>query len=414
MSDLVSFLLVLLVVAALLRVDFFFYLFYLLVGLVVLGRAWARGAAHAVAFERQHPGRVFWGEQPVVRLVLRNRGLLPVLWLHVHDSVPIQLRSPNFYQQVLSLGPRERITLTYRLDCRRRGYYRLGPLAIESGDPLGTARVALSDATPTTLVVYPRIIPLSGLHLPSRTLYGSLPARQRIFEDPARVMGMRDYAPGDSLRHIAWKASAAAGRLQVRRHEPTVALDTTIFVDLDRSSYSQMRLWVATELAIVAAASLANWLVEHRQAVGLATNGNDALAPGAAGEPSCPAVIPPRKGRRALMHILDLLARVEMADGASLAALLRRETRRLAWGSTLVAITGRVGDDLLAALLALRRSGFSVALISVDPSAQFQAARQRAAQLGIPAFELWEEADLEHGALGRQCRRGDLASRGGP
>ena len=397
MSGLVTFLLVLLAMAALLRVDFYFYLFYLLAGLVVLGRLWAQHAARAVACGREHPGRVFWGERPLVRLTLHNRGLLPVLWLQVHDSLPIQLRSPNFYQQVLSLGPRQRVTLTYPLDCRRRGYYSLGPIALQSGDPLGTTRIDLTDATPDTLVVYPRIIPLAGLGLPSRTLYGSLPSKQRIFEDPARVMGMRDYAPGDSLRHIAWKASAACGRLQVRRHEPTVALDTTIFLDLHRASYSPLRLWVATELAIVAAASVANWLVEHRQAVGLATNGHDPLAGGS--DAPYPPAMPPRKGRQALIPILELLARIEMAEGAGLPALLRRETRRLAWGSTLVVITGRVADELFPALLALRRSGFVVTLISVDPSAQFQAIHRRAAQIGVPAFEVWEDSDLERGTL---------------
>ena len=404
MSGLATFLLVLLAMAALLRVDFFFYLLYLLAGLVVLGRLWAQHAAHAVASERQHPRRVFWGERPWVRLTVRNKGLLPLLWLQVHDSVPIQLRSPNFYQAVLSLGPHERVTLSYQLDCHRRGYYSLGPLTLQSGDLLGTARIDLSHATPDTLVVYPRIIPFTGVRLPSRALYGSLPSRQRIFEDPSRVMGLRDYAPGDSPRHIAWKASAACGRLQVRRYEPTVALDTTIFVDLCRGSYSPMRLWVATELAIVTAASLANWLVERRQAVGLGTNGRDPLLPGDGGATATetlpyPPTMLPRKGRPALTHILDLLARVEMVDGIGLPALLRRETRRLGWGSTVVAITGRVDEGLFEALAALRRSGFSLALISVDPSAQFQAVRRRAAQLGVPAFEVWEEADLERGAL---------------
>jgi len=398
-SGLLGFLIALLAVAALLRIDFFFYLFYLIAGVALLGRAWAQRAARSLACERRYPGRVFWGERPLVELTIRNRGLLPVLWLQVHDSLPIQVRSPNFYQQVVSLGPREALTLSYQLDCRRRGYYPLGPLALESGDLLGTARIAIDCPRADTLVVYPRIIPLAGLRLPSRTMYGSLPSRQRIFEDPARILGLRDYVPGDSLRHIAWKSSAALGRLQVRRLEPSVALETAIMLDLCRGSYSPMRLWVATELAIVVAASVANWLVERRQAVGLATNGCDPLAAaeGAAGQP--PAK-PPRKGRLALMALLDLLARVEMAEGTTpLAALLRREAGRLPWGATLVVITGRVDEALFDALASSRRAGLSAALISVDPGPDFAALRRRAARIGVPSFEVWEETDLERGCL---------------
>ncbi len=396
MSGLASFLIVLLAMAALLRVDFFFYLFYLSAGVIVLGRLWAERAVRGLAVQRRFPGRVFWGERPLVELSLRNRGLLPILWLQVHDSLPIELRSPNFYQAVVSLGPHERATLSYRLDCHRRGYYRLGPLALTSGDLLGAAEVSLAHDTPDTLVVYPRIIPLSGLRLPSRTLYGSLPARQRIFEDPTRVLGVRDYVPGDSLRHVAWKTSAVLGRLQIKRYQPTVALDATIVLDLDRASYSPMRLWAASELGIVTAASVASWLVERRQAVGLATNGRDPLT---MAEAAHPPTIRPRKGRGALMLILELLARIELADSVGFAPYLQREAGRLAWGSTILVITGRATAELFDALVALRRAGLDAALILVDPGPGFVAARARAESIGVAACQVWEEADLERGCL---------------
>ncbi|MCL6429742.1 MAG: DUF58 domain-containing protein [Anaerolineae bacterium] len=395
MSGLASFVLALLLLAAFLRVDFFHYLFYLTVGIVVLGRWWAQRAARAVAYRREYPERVFWGERPVVRLELWNRGYLPVLWLRVHDSLPIELSSPNFYHRVLSLLPRERMLLSYQLDCRRRGYYRLGPLSLEAGDLLGTTRISLSHDDAATMVVYPRIIPLAGLGLPSRTPYGSMRSKQRIFEDPSRVLGVRDYVPGDSLRHVAWKTSAILGRLQVKRYQPAIALDTTILLNLDRADYSHMRVYVASELAIVLAASLANWLVEHRQAVGLCTNGRDPLAE--AGQVS--TLLQPRKGRGALMRILDLLARIQLTEGQDFAALLRRQAGQLPWGSTLAIVTGRVGDGLFPALAGLRRAGFSVVLYSVDPSTAFEAIRRRATLIGVMSHAVWDEADLEHGVL---------------
>jgi len=369
---------------------------------VFIGRWWAGRAARAVTYSRQYPERVFWGEKPIVRLTIRNNGFLPILWLQVHDSLPFELRSPNFFQQVVSLWPHEQASFSYQLDCRRRGLYHLGPLAVESGDLLGTQRVSLAYLRPDTLIVYPRIIPLAELNLPSRTLYGSLPSKQRIFEDPTRIVGVRDYIPGDSLRHVAWKTSAVVGRLLVKRYQPAIALDTTIFLNLNRQDYSQKRQWVGTELAIVVAASLGNALVERRQAVGLGTNGHDPLA--ATGTAVYPPTMPPRKGRSAMMRILDLLARIEATEGVDFPSLLQRETAHLAWGSTLVVITGRVDDRLFEALARLRKSGFEVVLISVDSGVSFQAVRQRAARIGVPSYEVWEEADLEHG--GFMARRG--------
>ena len=79
MSVLLPFLIVLLIVALFSRVDLFFYLLYILFGIVVLGRLWASRALKAVTIRRIHADRVFQGETVDVRLEVINRGWLPVL-----------------------------------------------------------------------------------------------------------------------------------------------------------------------------------------------------------------------------------------------------------------------------------------------------------------------------------------------
>jgi len=46
--------------------------------------------------------------------------------------------------------------------------------------------------------------------------------------------------------------------------------------------------------------------------------------------------------------------------------LMRHETLNLAWGATLVVITGVVTDALLAEMIRLREAGRRMALISLD------------------------------------------------
>ncbi|NIV33355.1 MAG: hypothetical protein GWN58_29090, partial [Anaerolineae bacterium] len=129
MRGLLPFLIVLLGVAFVTKVDFFFYLLYALVGIYVLGRLWARRSLAAVDLSRHHDRRVFWGERFSVRVDLRNRGLLPVLWMRLADTIPSELAAGGTFRRVVSLLPRERLRLTYNLTGRRRGYYPLGPLA---------------------------------------------------------------------------------------------------------------------------------------------------------------------------------------------------------------------------------------------------------------------------------------------
>jgi hypothetical protein len=105
--------------------------------------------------------------------------------------------------------------------------------------------------------------------------------------------------------------------------------------------------------------------------------------------------LPARRERGHLMNVLETLARVQMAAGPPLAELLRRERPRLAWGTTLVAITGRPDEALFDGLAALRQAGFAVALVLVQPGAVPAALQARAALLRVPLRVVWREADLE-------------------
>jgi hypothetical protein len=92
---------------------------------------------------------------------------------------------------------------------------------------------------------------------------------------------------------------------------------------------------------------------------------------------------------------LEVLARVQIAAGTSFVELLRRESVRLPWGATLAVITGRESEGLFDSLVCLRRAGFAVALILVQPGRPSAGLRQRADLLGVPIHRAWRERDLE-------------------
>ena len=397
MAILLPFLIVLLILALFSRVDLFFYLLYVLFGIVVLGRLWASRALKAVTVHRIHPDRVFQGESIGVRLEVINGGWLPVLWLRLHDKVPAPLGTPGLFRQVVSLAPRERLNLAYTLYANRRGYYQLGPLAAHTGDLLGSTTTETDPLRKDGggfVIVYPRIVPLRHLGFPSQSPFGTLPSREQIFEDPTRIRGVREYQRGDSLRRIDWKTSARVGALQVKRYEPAIALETGIFLNLDGSDYPVSHRSPATELGIVVAASLAAHLVEKRQAVGLITNGRDPLATGVAvPTPS----LPMRKGRDHLMHLLDLLARIEVAEAEVLPFLevVSRESVALPWGSTAILITAHLGEGLFESLLALRRRGLGVILIMTYPGRDVSLTIRRAEQIEVQAYSIESERDMD-------------------
>jgi uncharacterized protein (DUF58 family) len=398
MPNLIPFLIGLFLLAALLRIDTYFSLVYLLAAVYILGRAWSRQSMRQLLTERRLVNRAFPGEKIQVELRVRNEGWLPVPWVEMHDSLPVDLISPPFYRRVLSLLPHEERKFEYVLSCSKRGYYVIGPMIWRTGDLLGFSPQQAGQQQAEYVIVYPQVVALQSLGLPTRSPLAQLPAPAPLFEDPTRVTGVREYQIGDSPRRIHWSASASAGRLLVKRYRPAIARETMIFLDLSQASYAIQRMYAASELAIVTAASLANHIVlREGLAVGLATQGIDPLQEDELRTLS----MPPRRERAHLMGILEVLARVqtygqqpERETPLGLVDLLRRESVHLSWGGTAILITGQETPELYDALLYLRRQGLAVALILVMPSPPDPKTRSHAAGLGLQVYHVWREEEI--------------------
>jgi len=330
------------------------------------------------------------GDTTTVRLEVENRGLWPIPWARIHERLPVALSAPPYFVGLIALWPKGKATLSYELQCRQRGYYALGGLNVTSSDVFGVRTQSYDLLGPSHLTVYPLVVSLDELGLPSKSPFGHLRAREPLYEDPSRAIGVRDYQTGDSLRKINWKTSAAIGRLQVRKLEPAMTLQTVLMVNLALNEYERQDAFYATEQAIVVAASIANHLVGLRQEVGLVTNGRDPLG-------GSPAGLAVRKGRSHLIAILELLGRIDQTSSADFLSLLRGQMSHLPWGATLVVVTSNDRPDLWDTLLALKRAGFNVVLVFCDyPSLiGYNQARGRAESLGIGCYRVWKTEDLD-------------------
>ncbi len=370
--------------------SFVFIVFYLLAGVFLLGRLWSRKSLAALEARRVFNQNAFLGEDLSVQLEIHNRSLLPVVWLVLQESLPPELSAPGTVRRVISLHPRQKFSLAYPLKGRRRGYYPLGPLHMNTGDLLGFEPDQQRILPTDYLTVFPKIIQLSRVSLPSHSPMGTLRHTQPLYEDPTRVLGKRDYVTGDSLRRVDWKATASTNRLQVKIFEPSISLEAAIFLNLNWDEYPMRNRYDVAELAITVAASLANWLITRRQSAGLYTNGGDPMENGA---PSLP--LPPRRGRAQLMHILQTLGRVQFTATFPLVQLIQNQSIHLAWGSSLLVISPQVEDALFDQLFEARRSGLSPVIILCGQTGTTRETRQKALSFGFPAYLINSESDLD-------------------
>jgi uncharacterized protein (DUF58 family) len=392
MGNFVIFILVLFALAALLRIDFFFTVLYLFAGVYILSRLWSRRMLRNLIISRSMERRAFLGERVSVTLKLENRSRLPIPWLLLNESFSTVLSSPPFFREVISLGGKATHCAQYSLMARRRGYYQIGPTTLETGDLLGLTRNVNGRFEADHLIVYPKILPLSQLGLPTHSPQVILPTTIPLFHDATRIIGVRRYVPGDNPRHIHWPATASSSQILVKQFQTAIARENAIFLNLNQDDYGRPgQASMAIELAIVVAASLAHHvLVNEDLPLGLFTAGSDPVS-----NRQETFKLFPNRGRAHLMQLLEVLARVEASGNLDFLQHLRQQAVHLSWGTTIIIVTSTQSDALTGNILLLKRSGFRVALVLVQPAAYAGSSDIRAQALDIPTFYVRREKDIE-------------------
>ncbi len=100
----------LLLLALLLRLDFVFYIVYVVGGIWLLARWSTPRSMRALAVRRSFVDHAFLGETIPVALELSNCTRLPMPWLRVNESLPSDLAATAQLSRVFTLRPREQLT----------------------------------------------------------------------------------------------------------------------------------------------------------------------------------------------------------------------------------------------------------------------------------------------------------------
>jgi uncharacterized protein (DUF58 family) len=196
------------------------------------------------------------GDTTTVSLLVANSSSRPISHLTIEDDVN-RLGVATF--EVARLKKRESTTATYRVTCRPRGVYRVGPTLVRAFDPLGLAETSAGTGPIDRIVVYPAVEELSGFPI----IRGQDPAMQVSRPEHARRGGedfytLREYQLGDDLRRVHWPYSAKTDRLMIRQLETPWQSRALILLDVRSSSYESAE---AFEKAVSGAATIVTHLI---------------------------------------------------------------------------------------------------------------------------------------------------------
>ena len=390
----------LVVFAALLRQGSLLLVAVLLLILYGVAQIWAKYALRRLEYTRHlSTTHAFFGDEVTFEFSLANRKILPLPWVQIQEEFDQELQLPDsvptstshhpgrvFLRNLMPVGWYHRVKRVYPVKCTKRGYFSFGPTRVQSGDYFRFRVQEMEVGDPLGLVVYPRIVPLDRLGIPSRDPFGDIRVRRHLFEDPVRISSIREFVPGDPLKRIHWKATARTGQLQTKVFEHTTSTDMAIFFDVRTvkhpfwGEFSQL-----LETGCIACASIANYAIDKGYRVGLFVN--HPYPDSANLIRILPSSHPDQLGR-----LLEGLAMVKPTESIAIDRLVRQEGGGLPFVSTIVAVTAVPTPALVSALETFHRAGRPVALIVIgngDPAFS----PDGLATYNVPATIAWEKVD---------------------
>lgn len=274
--------------------------------------------------------------------------------------------------RALRLAAGEERTLELPLRCTRWGAYAIGPVLVRARDRLGFASWEARLGAREPLRVYPSVETLHGFLPPYETQVFIGNQVSRAKGEGIEFSDIREWAPGDRVRSINWRASARRGELHVNEHHPERNTDVVLFLDTFADVESEGR--GTFDLTVRAATSLAHRYLQHKDRVGLVSFGGFL------------SWLVPTSGTRQLYRIVDSLLQMDVVLSFATKGVDILPPRSLPPKALVIAITPLLDPRSAAALLDLRARGFDLVVIEVSPVPFVQPGGDELSQL---AYRLW-------------------------
>jgi uncharacterized protein (DUF58 family) len=269
-------------------------------------------------------------------------------------------------------------TLDFAVRCERWGAFAIGPLLVRSRDRFGFHSWESRVGAARPVRVYPSAET-------TRTLLAPLETQAFIGNQTSRTKGdgiefadIREWAPGDRVRSINWRATARRGELHVNQQHPERNTDVVLFLD----TFTDVRVGSrgTLDMTVRAATSLAHRYLERKDRVGVVSFGGSL------------SWLVPASGTQQLYRIVDSLLQMDIVLSFARKGIDILPPRTLPPKALVLALSPLLDPRSAGALLDLRARGFDLVVIEVSPVPFVQPESDELAQVSSRLWRLSREA----------------------
>lgn len=302
---------------------------------------------------------------------ISNNKLLPIPWLKIESRIDnglkfglqedLNILHGEFHISAFCMLPYTRIIRTHNVKCVKRGYYHLKSAALTCSSITGWNSSIKDEETNAQVYVFPRLLTIPEINLPSHSWQGERVVRRWILEDPFIKAGVREYTTSDPMKNINWKASARFGNLFVNRYDPTAQHKLMILLNVD----TKPDQWTITdepervEYGISLAATILEYAFRNLIEVGFGSNSflKDMA--------KMPIRIAPASGTPQRTIIMRNLARMGILRSISFSTMLEQELERNSSNMDYLLITAVVNEEIADRIRLLRRKDNAVEIFKI-------------------------------------------------
>lgn len=243
---------------------------------------------------------VYEGDDIWINVKIKNYGER-IRYLEVIDDIPENVKMvEGTNHEIFDISHNEVKTIEYKLELPQSGTYELGPLNVRYRDGNNFFTKNWTEESITEVIVLPNMEDISRSKIRPRH------TRNRLGNVQSQRIGLgsefyslREYAPGDTIRKINWKATARSNTPITNEYEGERSGDVIIIVDASAGAKVGNQDTNTVKSSVRAAATLASDILSDRNRVGLIVIGDvlDWIFPG--------------QGREQFYKIMDSLSNIK-------------------------------------------------------------------------------------------------------
>jgi uncharacterized protein (DUF58 family) len=265
-----------------------------------------------------------------------------------------------------------------RVRAARWGAFLPGVVFVRTHDPFRIVRYETRLDRRTPLKAYPRPETLRALARPLETQVFAGNQVARVKGDGIEFADLRQFAHGDLVKRINWRASARRRELWVNEYHPERNADVILFVDAFAEARDELRSTL--DGTVRAAAAIAAHYLREKDRVGLVSFGgvfNWLL---------------PSTGLIQQYRIVDALLDSRIVLNYAWKDIASIPPRTLPPQALVLALSPLLDERATNALLEVRARGFDLAVVEVSPLPYVPAGAGEAARIAHRVWRLRRDA----------------------